>query len=43
MWHWRGHRYTHRNFVEAPEGRPLGRTESRWKNSIEIVLKEIGW
>jgi hypothetical protein len=37
-------RNAYRTLVGKPEGkRPLGRLRCRWRNSIKIELREIGW
>jgi hypothetical protein len=37
-------RGAYRIFVRRPEGRrPLGRPKRRWKDTIKMDLKEVGW
>jgi hypothetical protein len=37
-------RGTYRIFVGKPGGkRPLGRPRHKWKNTIQMDLKEVGW
>jgi hypothetical protein len=42
--HMREKRNAYRILVGKPEGkRPLGRRRRRWKNNINMDLREIGW